>query len=262
MARIRPQLEALLARLMLLAGVVDGAGPERIPHALRRYILRLLRPAEALTRRLIVLMAREMEVGRHPGRPESVPGPSAPRKQVPDHASRVRDDGATTTHFQLFETLYTRRRRPRPVYVPGIGPRILCLDAPYPAAPVTDTAEDDASAAPLIARLRGLQAILENPEKLARRHARFLARKAALPPLERGRTSPVRPGWPPGYRSPHTPPWLKDALAHLTSEIRRGPPGLAAWLPVTAYASMAGPPERPLSRGGYAWRQDLRQIRA
>ena len=248
MERAWPQLSQLLARLMLVIGLSEDRTPERIPRVLRVHILRLLRPAEALARRLIVLMAREVELTAlsplH-GRGEAAirkqdritalhgstlmvsPTNHATMSSTSPHGERSRTTRRLGTTFTFFEPLCTRRYAPAPQRPIGPGPRILSLDAPYPAAPVKQT-DHDASAAPLIARLRGLKRVLERPETYAIRHARFLAKRSGPPPLRGGsgwgRLSPIRPGWPPGRRSPHTPPWLADMLAHFTSEIRLGPP--------------------------------------
>ena len=221
MARAWPQLSQLLARLMLVIGLSEDRTPERIPRVLRVHILRLLRPAEALARRLIVLLAREVELEQARFRLGERPSSKA------QDEGRTIEGGHKRSSFTFFEPLCTRRYAPSPQRPIGPGPRILCLDAPYPAAPATETA-GDASTAPLIARLRGLKRVLERPETYALRHARFLAKRNGPPPLRGGsgwgRLSPIRPGWPPGRRSPHTPPWLADMLAHFTSEIRCGPP--------------------------------------
>jgi len=218
MERAWPMLAALVARLCALAGLDGERPPERISRAVHTHILRLLRPAEAVARRLIVLMAR------------AIPAPAemaAKAALSPIHREAKRSGDQTgNAHFQLFETLptlaaWTRERREKPA---GPGPRILFLDQPLPVIAAPDPG---LPAAPLIARIRGLQKVLKDPKRRAKRHARFLLRKARAntPP---GRVNPVRPGHAPGARSRYTPPELKDLLAHLTAATRRGPPGISA----------------------------------
>lgn len=216
MERAWPLLGRLVAGVAAMLGLEGATGPDRIPRFLHRRALRLIRPAEALARRLIVLMARDMAVPAGP-RLSAVPDRDRPRRRAAEQAP------AGAPRFQLFEPLPTlaglmRERRAGPA---GPGPRILCLDQPYPVAPV---AEPGMAAGPLIARLKALEAVLANPVKRARRHAVFLARKrrSNAPP---GRINPIRPGPAPGARSRHTPPELLDLLVYMANEARTAPPG-------------------------------------
>lgn len=223
MERAWPLLGRLVARVAAMLGLEGGTGPDRIPRFLHRRALRLIRPAEALVRRLIVLMARDMDLPAAAAVPASLtPQARAALSRARRRAAAARRTEAAPPRFQLFEPLPSlsglmRERRAEPA---GPGPRILFLDQPYPVAPVT---EPGMSAGPLIARLKALETVLANPGKRARRHAKFLARKrrSNAPP---GRLNPIRPGPAPGARSRHTPPDLLDLLVYMAHEERTGPP--------------------------------------
>ncbi|WP_084396267.1 hypothetical protein [Henriciella aquimarina] len=216
MERAWPLLTGLAATLAALIGLSDSIAPKRVSRSVHIRAMRLLRPAEALLRRLIVLMARELYGNLSGTHPTAL----SPIHVSPDLV-RVKRDQTKKAHFQLFEPLATvascdSHRAPKPVG----NPRILSLDAPYPAEVEKP---DGLSAARLVARVRALRKVLDNPKHRAKRFARFLARKAAAnTPM--GRLNPVRPGWPPGARSRHTPPWLTDMLRHLGPEVRKHPP--------------------------------------
>ena len=225
-ARAWPVVAALVARLVVMAGLEGEAAPVRLSRPLHTQILRLLRPAEAIVRRLIVLMAREIELARD-GSTLMVSGTNhATMRALPDvfpHGERRRATRKQEAHsnFQLFETLPTlaaawRERRDK---TPGPGPRILSLDAPFPVATMP---EDGVAASPVLARIRGLERVLKDPTRRAKRHANFLGRKARAN-APHGRINPVRPGHAPGSRSRYTPPDVRDLLAYLTAETRAGP---------------------------------------
>ena len=92
MARAWPQLE----RLAALVGVLLGAaGRAQLSREARIGALRLLRPAEALVRRLIVLMARQMTVKAAP----AVSGPVDPNCEA------GKRDRSPKPRFRLFEPL-------------------------------------------------------------------------------------------------------------------------------------------------------------
>ncbi|MCI5075746.1 MAG: hypothetical protein MRY80_11990, partial [Oricola sp.] len=73
-ARNRAALLRVVAVLVLYAGLDDG-GAQDVPRRVWRRIVRLLRPAEAAARRLIVIAARGVEAG--PVKPWKERRPSA-----------------------------------------------------------------------------------------------------------------------------------------------------------------------------------------
>src|SRR5687767_6930651 len=62
-------LKAIVAALFAMLGLAGGAAVARIPRALYRAVLGVLRPAESAMRRLIVIAARGLEVKLAPARP-------------------------------------------------------------------------------------------------------------------------------------------------------------------------------------------------
>jgi len=222
MARAWPLLRQMVQVMTGMLGMDEDTAPERISHALRIAVLRLLRPAEALTRRLIVLMAWEVEVPKdlNPVCGKATQSADQKRDPAPDK------DRTARPHFTLFEPL----RMPRSIFLDtpaparlkpvGPGPRILSFDRPYPVSPAP---APDTNAASLTGRIRALQRALAAPEKIARRHAIFLERDRRSNRLP-GRVNPIRPGPPPGMRSRHTPPDLKELLQFIGYEARQGPP--------------------------------------
>ena len=62
MAQAWPLLRRMVLVMAGMLGMDEDSAPERVSRCVRIAVLRILRPAEALTRRLIVLMAREMDV--------------------------------------------------------------------------------------------------------------------------------------------------------------------------------------------------------
>lgn len=208
-ARVWPRLVSLVAHI---AAIVTRAAPQ--DRAARLKAMRMLRPAEALARRIITLLADRMD-----------PGPLASQPCL-GTARKSRGSQHHPTGFTLFEPVATcaasigkpgRRRRF------SSGPRIVDLlgahAAYFPPKPVS-------SEPSLSARIAALQNALDAPERHALRLARRRARTPG-PDAPRPRLTPLRPGWPPGIRGRETPDWLIAALDDLTAQIRcRPPPGL------------------------------------
>ena len=164
---VAPEGWARLDRVVLMA--VDLLGPVAgaiLPRGVAAKILALLKPAEALARRLLYLLAPTITLAAKPASPakagassRSVPAPATPKPR--DH----------TPVFRLTEPA---SRGPKPT-----GPRIRYLDGPpAPPKPVRP-ARAPQTAAKLRARLIALSMVLGDPDHHARRLARFLARRAA-----------------------------------------------------------------------------------
>lgn len=210
MQRAVPLIERMVLVMSGLLGIGRDELPERISRETHSKITRLLRPVEALLRRLIILMARDVDM--------AAVTPRVVRKS----ALRRRKPASATAHFRLFEPLshLTSVRRGAPARQRGNGPRCFDLSQPFPALPEVP---QDKAAAPLFHRIEAVQRALENSSRLARRYAGFLAR-ARQPKAVPGRFCAMRPGPAPGARSAYTPPDLRDLLAFFTAEVRRGPP--------------------------------------
>ncbi len=204
-ARVWPRLVALVAHI---AAMVARASPQ--DRAVRLKAMRLLQPAEALARRIITLLADQMDPGTLLSRP------------CCGTAQKIRARKHHSTGFTLFEPVATcaasigksgRRRRF------SSGPRIVDLLGAHPALPQQKVASSEPT---LSARIAALQSALETPERhamrLARRRARALSSNAPRP-----RLTPLRPGWPPGIHGRDTPAWLVAVLDDLTAQIRCRP---------------------------------------
>lgn len=207
--RNRQALGRILAALLAMAGmggVAAGStdcrfpaadGRPTLPRHLHRAVLRLLRPAEAAARRLVIAFARGLVAPplartASPGRP----GKAGPRKLLP--------------LFDALPRFQPGRARVAPrISVPGYGnPGLARRSQATPFDPI--------DAAPLARRLGALAAVLDDLPAHARRFARSQARlaqrpaaggeaKAAGSPHPKGRrlvrrTVPLRPGRPPGSR--------------------------------------------------------------
>jgi hypothetical protein len=90
--RNREALKRVLVRLRAMAHIDDGdERPEPLPRILHRAVLRLLRPAEAAARRLVIVAARGIEVTLPPARDREVP--ARPVRPSPVHSIRIRSLG-------------------------------------------------------------------------------------------------------------------------------------------------------------------------
>ena len=203
-----------------------------LPRHLRLAILRLLRPAEAAARRLIIAAARGLVVVLPPPRkPRSKPATAEPQFRrfgiavVVSPADLARADAirraAATARPR---TLSLPRLDPlrRPVrgnrhYVPAhAAPRILFPGVTKPfSLPPPPSPDDPIDATRLGLRLAALAAALDDLPGQAKRFARWKARGAdaagaqskdhdvrrnAAAPGRVRRISPLRPGRPPGGR--------------------------------------------------------------
>ncbi len=195
----REALKRVLAMLVAMAGLGGqfpffqqngggGSGVARaekskpspaLPRRLHRAVLRLLRPAEAAARRLIIVAARGLALPpprprqpATPGRPPRNPGPRA---------------------LPLFDRLSPWRVRARPARsgVPRIS--VPGYSEPFPIA--LRRPDDPVDTTRLAARLAALAAALDDLPAQARRFARWRARATAASALSRM-----------GARPPLTPP--------------------------------------------------------
>jgi hypothetical protein len=207
----REALKRILAMLVGMAGL--GGGASTLPRRLYRAILRLLRPAESATRRLIIAAAYGIVVTLpRPGKPKQKPAirlgshafkPTKPKK-------RAKPDPRVLS-LPLLDPLkrpFRIRRRYTPAHA---TPRITVLDFhaerhPLPAPPSPD---DPIDATRLMRRLDALAAALNDLPGQARRFSRWKAHNdAALASDKEARAvttrfrriSPLRRGRPPGGR--------------------------------------------------------------
>jgi hypothetical protein len=201
--RHREALLRIVQALFALVGLGQGGGPERLSWPLYRAVLRVLRPAEAAVRRLIIVVAREVVAAPSAARP-------APK------GLRIKGKGQGRMAFQLFDPRqrcdgnyyrrYSGSQRPEPrIHVFDVDPRSPLFRASQPVAPQP---ADSVNAKPLCRRLAAIKHALADLAAQARRYARWRAKpfQARRPK----RVSPLRPGAPPGHRK--TPTHEVDAI--------------------------------------------------
>jgi hypothetical protein len=216
----------------------EGEPRRALPRHLHRAVLRLLRPAEAAARRLVIFAARNVVL--------PPPAQPRPRKPKPDRKTgqaalrslgiaiviphpEVRGESRASKDARadrplllpLLDPLRLPRPRRRPV-PPRSAPRILSFDGAAPhRLPPPPAPDDPVDATRLGQRLAALASALDDLPKQARRFARWKAARARPgatpnPPLPSGgggppkavegarncafRISPLRPGRPPGGR--------------------------------------------------------------
>lgn len=200
-------LMRIFAALVAMAAIAEGG--TTLPRRLHRAVLRLLRPAEAAARRLIIVVARDM------------PMPALAPLRMPQRAPIVLPKGAriiALRHLGLAGcgAAPSPRAPPRrlslplvePLQVPRLRrcvparsvPRIWAPGMARPVAiPPPPSPNDPIDATRLTLRLRALGRALGDLPAQARRFVRWKARRAHAHALGRkGRVSPLRPGRAPG----------------------------------------------------------------
>jgi hypothetical protein len=209
----REALKRILASLVVLAGMADGA--PTLPRKLYLVILRLLRPAESAARRLIIAAARGIVINLPPLRPRK-PKPDIKRGRrafMPAGPKKRRRPAARILSLPLLDPLRTprfwsgRARRVAPASQPRI--RLLGFDSPLRPLPPAPPPDKPVDAARLGRRLEALGRALDDLPGEAKRFARWKARNDAALARDREvgggkgrprRVSPLRRGRPPGGR--------------------------------------------------------------
>ncbi len=191
-----------------------------LPRHLHRFVLGLLRPAEAAARRLIIVAARGVVIRLRRSKP------AIPRK--PGRAGRPQARGPRVPLLPLLDRLSPWSVRARPVRAGGV-PRISVPGYSEPFPVRLPSADDPVDATRLAIRLQTLAAALDDLPGQAKRFARWRARAmgnatrpqdppaprgegrgvgvlrnqrvaATAAPPRSGRLWPLRPGRPPGWR--------------------------------------------------------------
>ena len=210
-------LKGIVAALFAMLGLVGSETVARIPQALHRAVLRVLRPAESAVRRLVVIAARGLVVKVAPSRP------------MPKGQMIGKGDGSRLPSFQLFDTrkdfpeLRHHRvkyaKSPPRIHFFGSDPRVAALwPAPQPVAAPVSPPDGLVNAERLTRRLQALKLALDDLPRQARRMARWrVRREAAKAPKFK---SPLRPGRPPGHRR---------KPVHEVDEVLNECHGLACW---------------------------------
>ncbi len=167
----------------LLELVLDGT-IKRLPKLLYHSAERLLLPAEAAVRRLIVIASRGMKVEL-----------LAPRPMPKDLLIVAKGTGPKP--FQLFDTRKTfHESEPKPKILPRI--HSFNLSPLVPQFQPIKTVETSLDATQLCRRYHALKSALENLPNQAKRFLRWRLRRLAKQAPKF--TSPMRPGPPPGSR--------------------------------------------------------------
>lgn len=253
----REALKRILAALVAMAGglVLRGNVAPSLPRHLHRAVLRLLRPAEAATRRLVIAAARDIVVTLPPPRKATPPYPrqrhaalrslglavvlsqaeiaaEAARKAAQRLAS-----GTARLGFPLLDPLgdpFRWRRRP----VQRDVPRISGFDSPRTSIVLKPSPYDPIVAARLALRLQALGRVLDDLPTQAQRFARWRAHRDASRTAEAAqkeaprprRLWPLKPGLPPGATKRD---WLgPDSTrrpSHEVHEVLHNLHGLAFW---------------------------------
>jgi hypothetical protein len=203
----REALIAIVAAIFRMLRIEDDDAPERLPRHLHRAALRLLRPAESATRRLIVMATRGLAVKPLPALRPRLAGQKGTVQSALDRPR------ASRLAFQLFDPRkrFTERRRRRgPRFTPriaiidyGYDPRVPNLrPRPEPVTEPPPEPEDGGmiNAELLCRRLQALKAALEDVQHQAKRLLRWQARREQQQRLRPIFATPLRPGYPPGHR--------------------------------------------------------------
>jgi hypothetical protein len=245
----REALKRILVSLLAMAGLASGAGLSpaftlapfpafSLPRRLHRAILKLLHPAEAAARRLIIAAARGIVVVLPPVRPRK-PKPVDPapmlhrlgiavtmsradlaRAVAAKRAAALRAARPRKFRLSLLDPLKNPFRGFRPIVPDRVVPRILFPGVSEPSHfPARPSPDDPVDAMRLGQRLAALSAALDDLPAQAKRFARWKARNDAALVRDREardariaqdrqdpavgrfrRITPLRPGRPPGGR--------------------------------------------------------------
>ncbi|MFO0994794.1 MAG: hypothetical protein U1E67_23010 [Hyphomicrobiales bacterium] len=211
--RNRGLLIGVLTGLFGMIGLTEDAMVERVSRPVYRKVHRVLRSVESAVRRLIIASARDLVV--EPALKRPAPMERSAESQRQDQGNQeVKARRKRGLFFSLFDRprrqdwgipgrRKTRKIEPR-ISILGSDPRIpwfLRPQAPGPApVPGKDRAVGDGTvdATRLCRRLLAAMDALEDLARQARRYARW--RNKPLEKRRPRRESPLRLGWPPGWR--------------------------------------------------------------
>jgi hypothetical protein len=195
----RVALQRIVAELIAMVGLAVPGPQARVPRAVWRAVLEVLRPAESAVRRLIIIAAHrlgaELQVKARAVRP--LPAGLSLSRAKPSQVSFQLHDPRKRFDLQGRWRGGTRFN-PR-VSVIGFDPTAPVFRAAgVPPAASPEALDDSISAERLGHRLTAIQSALADLPKQARRFVRWQARRMLMT-APKFRT-PLRPGRPPGYR--------------------------------------------------------------
>ncbi|MGL4488782.1 MAG: hypothetical protein ACRCU5_04985 [Rhizobiaceae bacterium] len=181
----REKLMRIIVALMASLGLVAGGKLNTLPFHLYRNALLILRPAEAAVRRLIMIAAYDMELRGIKLRKARTIGIGE------RHATTFPNTSDFAPSFNVIDPLKSFSEE-----APDYSEFGQSFDKDHGPADRTPT-----PAASLGRRLLALKNALDNINKQARHLTRWYAiRDKALKQNHPHRLSPLRPGFPPGYR--------------------------------------------------------------
>jgi hypothetical protein len=209
--RNKEALKRILAMLIVMIGAAKRDDPDMsagqrtatLPRHLHRFVLRLLRPAESATRRLIIIAARGLVVELPPLRshkPKPAPQPRTIFKLdriggsivsvpivLPQPARSAVPPRRPTVSFSLLDPLKRFGVRPRyvkPSMMPRIrsfdDPRVPLFQQPRRPNPPPPSPDDPLDAARLHRRLEAIERALDDLPRQAKRLARWQASRDAI----------------------------------------------------------------------------------
>jgi len=191
-----PRAAGLVQRVILLIAL---AGEAYLPRAIRNQAFRILRPAEAMVRRLLILMAAKLpEQPRLKSQPNLNPHPKTnPHPELVEGRGRVTQP-QTIHRFPMIDPQSLPNWQDAPPPYTKFGPRIWSLGMDWIPLPDDTPAElPPVSADSILARIAQLETVLDNRDDYAARMARFIARRRAGTQAQR--RYPLRVGRAPGH---------------------------------------------------------------
>ncbi|MFN0191489.1 MAG: hypothetical protein ACKVP5_05860 [Aestuariivirga sp.] len=174
--RNRDALLHIVGTLFAMLGLGETPAMGRIPRALHRAVLHILRPAEMAARLLIAVAARGIVL--------------KPRAQRPMPGGKIVEKAKNCASRPMFRL---EDIRPRTMSANASGKRSRSergvQGARVPQAPADDTV----NAARLARRLQAIKNALENLPREARRFVRWKAKQEQFSQERRSNTNPIRP---------------------------------------------------------------------
>jgi hypothetical protein len=223
--RHRETLSVIVAALATAIGLGGKRAVAHVKRGMRLEVLRILRPAEAAVRRLIVIAASTMTI-----KPKAVtPMPRAKSEALRNRARNATQPQTRRPCFQLTDPRVSMQWSPDATSKRHAkhGPRISSISPMDPtvsaiwltshqspaaaAAPVKPKRTDLVTAEQLVKRLRAITEALEDIPRQAKRLLRWKARREQIAMQRPVYTSPLRAGPPPGYRTDHQ----REPLRHV-----------------------------------------------
>ncbi|MEH6489932.1 hypothetical protein [Hyphomonas oceanitis] len=172
--------------------LVKEPAAETVARHVHNEVLRILRPAESMVRRMLLILALKEPISPLPP-PNTVPSDN-PGRTTETTVSPAKAGAASQAQFTLTEPL-TIRLPSDAMPVVKFGPRIFVFGSGMEWRPLPCEASlPPLPTAPLLARLTRLDAVLADPDAHAARLARLIARlRGAREAGRLTRLSPIRP---------------------------------------------------------------------